>query len=224
MGRMTVSAAYIALFLVLVCLIETETSAQYYDQSYALAIGIDRYHSPKRKALTYAIKDAQGMAEFLTRQGFHVTPLYNQQATGNMIIYHMQNVLAPRLKKGDRVLIFFAGHGYTERFAGTDYGYILPYDAEGYSHTYISMEELQTLSRKMGQAKHQLFIMDACYGGLIGMRSGGISENVANYLGEITKRTARQILTATGANQQVVDGGPGGHSVFTGYLLDFIKI
>jgi uncharacterized caspase-like protein len=72
--------------------------------------------------------------------------------------------------------IFFAGHGYTERFAGQDYGYIIPYDAAEYSNTYISMEELQTLSRKMGQAKHQLFIMDACYGGLLGVRSGAISE------------------------------------------------
>ena len=176
-------------------------------------------HYPTWKVLTYAIKDAQGVAEFLKGQGFQVTTLYNQQATRNAIMYQMQNVLAPRVKERDRVLVFFAGHGYTERFAGNDYGYIIPYDADEYSHTFISMEELQTLSRKMGQAKHQLFIMDACYGGLLGVRSGAISESVPNYLDEITKRRARQILTAGGPNQQVVDGGPGEHSVFTGYLL-----
>ena len=223
MVQMATRAVVMTLFLVLVFLIETETGAQFYDQSYALVVGIDRYRSPKWKGLTYAVKDAQGMEGFLKQQGFRVTSLYNQQADRNTIIYQMQNVFAPRVKQGDRVLIFFAGHGDTERFGGNDYGYIIPHDATDSSHTYISMEELQTLSRKMGQAKHQLFIMDACYGGLLGVRGGAISEHVPNYLDEITKRKARQILTAGGPNQQVVDGGPGGHSVFTGYLLKGLR-
>src|SRR5262245_59649297 len=171
-------------------------------------------------SLTYTVKDAHGMAEFLKQQGFQVTSLSNQEATRNNIIYQMQNVLAPRVKKGDRVLIFFAGHGYTEPFNGKDYGGIVPHDGTENSSTYISMEELQTQSGRMGQATHQLFLMDSCYGGLlIGVRGGAISENVANYLEVVTKRKARQILTAGGANEQVLDGGPGGHSLFTGYLL-----
>src|SRR5262245_33835080 len=161
MLRMAVRAVCIALFLIL---IRTDTRAQFYNQSYALVVGIDRHLSPKWRALAYAVKDAQGMTELLKRQGFQVTTLYNEQATRKTIIYQLQNVFAPRVQEGDRVLVFFAGHGYTERLAGKDYGYIIPYDAEEYSNTYISMEELETLSRKMGQAKHQLFIMDACYG------------------------------------------------------------
>src|SRR5207249_1262305 len=40
-----------------------------------------------------------------------------------------------------------------------------------------------------------------------------------SYLEEVTRRTARQILTAGGAEQQVADDGPRGHSVFTWALL-----
>ncbi len=38
------------------------------------------------------------------------------------------------------------------------------------------------------------------------------------------RRPARQVLTAGGKDEQVVDGyGPGGHSVFTGYLLEALE-
>jgi hypothetical protein len=159
------------------------------------------------------------MERFLRQQGFEVIPLYNRQATKAAIISKMQSNLAPRLRQQDRVLVFFAGHGYTERLAGQNFGYIVPYDGTGDAATYISMEELQAQSRKLGAAKHQLFIMDACYGGLLGTRSGGVDETHPAYLEEVTKRKTRQILTAGGKDQQVVDGGPGGYSVFTGYLL-----
>jgi tetratricopeptide (TPR) repeat protein len=40
-----------------------------------------------------------------------------------------------------------------------------------------------------------------------------------NYLSEISRRDARQMFTAGGADQQVADNGPNGHSVFTWTLL-----
>jgi tetratricopeptide (TPR) repeat protein len=40
-----------------------------------------------------------------------------------------------------------------------------------------------------------------------------------NYLQDITRRGARQMFTAGGADQQVADNGPNGHSVFTWTLL-----
>jgi tetratricopeptide (TPR) repeat protein len=42
---------------------------------------------------------------------------------------------------------------------------------------------------------------------------------LGNYLLEISRRTARQMFTAGGADQQVADNGPNGHSVFTWTLL-----
>jgi hypothetical protein len=171
--------------------------------------------------LTYARKDAESMAAYLRSEGFEVTSLFDAQATKTTIISKMLN-LARLVKKEDRIMIFFSGHGYTERLGGKDYGYIIPYD--GYdSATYLSMEELRAQSEKMGAAKHQLFIMDCCYGGLLGMRNVRVESNIPNYLEDVTGRVARQILTAGGKDQEVLDSGPDGHSVFTAQLLKALQ-
>jgi hypothetical protein len=43
------------------------------------------------------------------------------------------------------------------------------------------------------------------------------------YLREITKERVRQILTAGSKGQEVLDGGPNGHSVFTGRLIEVLE-
>jgi hypothetical protein len=63
-----------------------------------------------------------------------------------------------------------------------------------------------------------LFIMDSCYSGLALLRGGSPSFS-QNYLNEMAHREARQMFTAGGADQQVADSGPNGHSVFTWTLL-----
>ena len=195
-----------------------------YGKSYALVVGIDQYSAKKWNDLSYARHDAEGFAEFLGEQHFdEVFTLYDDQATKKGIIHIMQSELARRDQEQDRVLVFFAGHGHTERLGGKDWGYIVPSDGDEDSASYISMEELQTQSEKMGLAKHQLFILDACYGGLFAMRSGGVDAAMPNYIHEITRRTARQVMTAGGSDQQVLDGGPGGHSVFTGHMLQAVR-
>ena len=195
-----------------------------YQHSYALVIGIDDYPADNWGSLNYAVKDAKGIAEFLKQQGFTVKLLLNEKATRTKIIQAMQNDLSRKVQRGDRVLVFFAGHGYTEVLGGVDFGYLVPYDGQADSATYLSMDTLQTQSVKMGNAKHQLFIMDACYGGLLASRrSSAVPVTHPDYLNEVTSRLARQILTAGGKGQEVLDGGPDGHSVFTGYLLKALQ-
>ncbi|MBW2737883.1 MAG: SUMF1/EgtB/PvdO family nonheme iron enzyme [Deltaproteobacteria bacterium] len=216
-------------FRLLVCpvflmiLFGTDAIAGYYDRSYALVIGINKYPSPKWDDLDYARGDAEAVASFLDSQGFEVIPLYDRQATKTAIISRMQNVLARKVGKNDRVLVFFAGHGHTEPLSGKDWGYIVPYhEGNLLSASYISMEELQTQSRKMGNAKHQLFVMDACYGGLLGTKGSSV-DAYPGYLKEVTRRVARQIITAGGKGEEVLDGGPGGHSVFVDHFLAGLK-
>ena len=206
--------------------IESETTArvELYDESFAVVVGIDLYPSPEWPQLSYAVKDAKAMAQYLTRNGFEVITLYDQDATKSTIVGAMQNNLARRVGARDRVLVFFAGHGYTETLGGQEWGYIVPYDGGDSSAGFISMEELQGQSAKMGAATHQLFIMDSCYGGTLGTRGvSPLNPGIPGYLEEVTRRPARQIITAGGKNQQVADGGPRGHSVFTGYLLEALE-
>ena len=44
-----------------------------------------------------------------------------------------------------------------------------------------------------------------------------------SYFKEITRGRVRQVLTAGSKNQTVLDGGPRGHSVFTGYFLRYLE-
>lgn len=91
-----------------------------YHQSFAVVVGIDSYQSPDWSTLSYAVKDAQSMARYLSASGFEVIELYDRDATKQAILGAMQNNVARRVGDGDRVLIFFAGHGYTETLARRD--------------------------------------------------------------------------------------------------------
>jgi len=192
-----------------------------YEKSWAIVVGIDSY--AKWPKLEYASHDAQAVADTLTGQfGFpssQVIVLKNEQATRNNILAAFHDRLADdRTGKNDRVFVFFAGHGATRQLAsGRDLGYIIPVDSDPkeFATDAIAMTDIQNIAGSM-QAKHVMFVMDACYSGL-GLTRGGPSSS--SFLRENARRSARQMLTAGGADQQVADAGPNGHSVFTWVLL-----
>lgn len=198
----------------------TAATAAGYADSWAIVIGIDEY--AKWPRLQYAVRDARAVRETLVGKfGFpadHVVSLENGAATRAGILAAFHDKLAHAgMKKNDRLLVFFAGHGATRQLSsGRDLGYIVPADSDpGQIATdAIPMTELQNIAESV-TAKHALFIMDACYSGLGLTRGAGN----ANFLRDNAKRLGRQMLTAGGADQLVADGGPNGHSVFTWALL-----
>jgi peptidoglycan/xylan/chitin deacetylase (PgdA/CDA1 family)/Tfp pilus assembly protein PilF len=195
-----------------------------YQNSYAIVIGINDY--AKWPKLQYAVQDAKAIRESLVnRLGFSnekVFTLTNAEATRNNILALFHDKLGhENLKKDDRVFVFFAGHGATRKLSsGRNLGYIIPVDSdpEQLSVDAIPMTDLQNIAENLN-AKHVLFVMDACYSGLGLTRGGG---NTA-FLRENAKRLGRQMLTAGGADQLVADGGPNGHSVFTWTLLQALS-
>ncbi|MBO0720471.1 MAG: polysaccharide deacetylase family protein, partial [Blastocatellia bacterium] len=206
-----------------------EIKRSYYHDSWAVIIGINDYQNwPK---LRYCVNDANSVEQLLTSQyGFkqsNIIKLLNKDATRERIVWALGDQLGNpnKIKKDDRVFVFFAGHGATRRLpSGKELGYIVPVDAEAEvsQAKSISMAQLQEFCELI-PAKHLYFVVDSCYSGLALTRAGGISTKNANYLEEITRRTARQILTAGGADQQVADNGPGGHSIFTWTLLQGLQ-
>jgi len=195
-----------------------------YRESWAAVIGVDAYQTwPK---LSYAANDAQGVRDLLIKKyNFkpeHTFLLLDKDATRQNILSLLGDKLGnPDLvKREDRVFVFFAGHGATRHLAsGRDLGYIIPVEADltNYEGQAISMTNFQDIAEAI-PAKHVLFVMDSCYSGLALTRGGG-TLGLGNYLLEISRRTARQMFTAGGMDQQVADNGPNGHSVFTWTLL-----
>jgi peptidoglycan/xylan/chitin deacetylase (PgdA/CDA1 family)/Flp pilus assembly protein TadD len=205
----------------------TAAGERLYRDSWAVIVGINAYKSWPR--LSYAVNDAQAVRDTLVKKyAFppdHVTMLLDGEATREKILAALGDNLADgrKVTRDDRVFVFFAGHGVTRKLpSGKSQGYIVPVDAaaQNFQSQAISMTNFQDASDAI-PAKHVFFVMDACYSGLALTRGGGAapSGDRRQYLLEITRRTAREVLTAGGGDEQVADNGPGGHSIFTWTLL-----
>ena len=203
------------------------TTEDIYDNSYALIIGIDKYENVR--SLDYAVKDAEDIQSMLMDkfnfQQDNIVLLKNEQATQASILQEFSNI-TKKANDNDRVLIFFAGHGETIDLPdGGEMGFLLPVDGDK-TDLYLSaikMEELRTLSL-LSDAKHILYLVDACYGGIVSVGARGLdAESTPNYLDKITKYKSRQIISAGGRGEEVIEKAEWGHSAFTKNLLSGLR-
>jgi hypothetical protein len=172
-----------------------------YRESWAVIIGINDYQ--KWPKLRYAVNDANGMEDALvSRFGFqrdHIRKLINGEATRQRIMEVLGDELSDsrKVQREDRVFFFFAGHGATRTLEdGRQIGFVVPADADrsNYYSTAISMTALREAADLI-PAKHVYFVMDSCYSGTAMSRGAGAFSRDRSYLEEVTRRTARQILT-----------------------------
>jgi len=173
--------------------------------------------------LRFACNDATVVASQLKeRFGFpadDVVLLLDADATLERIRSEMAS-LARKTSKDDRVIFFYAGHGHTVRGNRREAGFLVPVNGTGDdTSSLLPWDELVSAGNLI-QAKHVLYIMDACYSGLISMRK--LAPGSARIARDMLSRYSRQYLTAGKADEVVADsGGPRhGHSIFTGHLLD----
>jgi uncharacterized caspase-like protein len=198
----------------------------HYGKSWALVIGINAYS--KCPPLDYACNDATVFAELLVSKfGFlseHVTVLKDADATrDNIRSAYLRFVDHPDVGPDDRMVVFFAGQGYTKTGKRGEVGFLVPVDGcTDDISTLVRWQDL-TGNAELLLPKHLLFIMDACYGGLAATRH--LSPGSMRFLKDMLQRYSRQVLTAGKADQVVADaGGPRpGHSVFTGHLLEALE-
>src|SRR3989442_8576736 len=139
-----------------------------YSKSWALIIGIDKYHyaSP----LAHARADAEGVARVL-RERFaftesNLTLIIDEAATRQSILTaFMRYATDPSVSQDDRIFVFFAGHGHTVPGRRGETGFLVPVDGQiGELASLIRWDEL-TRNAELIPAKHVFFVMDACYGG-----------------------------------------------------------
>jgi len=196
-----------------------------YSKSWALVIGINDYHHVP--PLGYACQDAQAIASLLgSTLGFPdggVALLLDKDASRSGIMSSFLRFTGEDVSSDDRVVVFFAGHGCTRTGRRGEIGYLIPQDGDPSDlSTLVRWDDL-TRNAELIRAKHVLFIMDACYGGLAVTRS--LPPGSARFLKDMLQRYARQVLTAGKADEVVADaGGPRpGHSIFKGHLLDALE-
>jgi hypothetical protein len=186
---------------------------------HALVIGIDAYRSPLPRLKT-AVNDATAIGKLLDeRYGFKVKYLLDQDATRSNILDAMIEY-RNSLNDNDSLLIYYAGHGYSDHEA--EKAYWLPVDAESaMSPNRISADDLTTAVRVL-PARHVLIVSDSCY-------SGGLSRDAdepariagrpaAAFLKRMLNSRSRTLM-ASGGDEPVADNGTNGHSVFAFAIL-----
>jgi len=196
-----------------------------YENSYALVIGINNY--VKAPPLGYAINDAEAVAEALKTQfdfpNDNITLLLDENSSRNDIMTAFMSYANGDISPDDRIFVFFAGHGMTQTGRRGEVGFLVPFDGDQTNlSTLIRWDDL-TRNAELIVAKHILFVMDACYGGLAITRA--LPSGSMRFLKDMLQRYSRQVLTAGKANEVVADaGGPiPDHSVFTGHFLQALQ-
>lgn len=192
-----------------------------YENRKALIIGINEYKNVS--PLAYACNDAQAVATIL-KDKFNfaqkdIVFLEDAQATKDNIIQAFHGFTQNKTNPDDKLLVFFAGHGHTITGNRGEVGFLVPVDGKSNdTSTLIRWDEL-TRNAELIKAKHVLFIMDACYGGLAITRAPAIGSR--RFLKDMCQRYSRQVITAGKADESVADsGGPlPNHSIFTGHFL-----
>ena len=181
---------------------ETGEEVSLYNKSWAVIIGINQYEHVK--PLDYCVADANSI-ESLLIENFDFNPdnvlmLTNKEAT----LQGIRNAFFKIMKeagKDDRVLIYFAGHGFTEELPDGigEIGYLVPVDGkkEDAYLTCLPMEELRTVSQR-SSARQVMFLVDACHGGLAAINTRSLNSNSKHYIQKIAGMKARQIISAGG--------------------------
>lgn len=201
----------------------TSPAAQDFARNQAIVIGIDSYDGGGWSPLNFAVADAKRVAEYLERSGYQVSLLLNEDAKRDRILDTLYDA-SRNLGEDDRFLFYFGGHGHTDRVGEDEHGYLVPHGAKSVGGM-IAMDEIREISSRMRAVRHQLFVLNSCYGGTIGVLRGvrGLKPDRPRYLNEITRRQARQFVAAGGPDEQVLDGGPEGLSWFTHFFLEAIE-
>ena len=203
--------------------ISVRTSAgehiELYNASYALVIGNGNYTNGW-DPLPGALQDVKEVAEALKTHDFNVT-LKTDLTADEFENAFLTFVLEHGADENNRLLFYYAGHGYTLPLANEqERGYLVMIDAPepdtdklGFVRESVNMETLVGESKAI-LARHVLFLFDCCFSGTIlnardRVRPESISDNI--------RHPVRQFITAGRANEPVPD-----RSVFKTAFLDLI--
>jgi hypothetical protein len=177
-----------------------------YQGSYALVIGANDYSSGWPD-LPGVKKDIEEVKAALIGNGFLVTIITNprkrelEEAFDNFISQY-------GLAQENRLLIYFAGHGHTQKLSyGRQMGYLVPVDApnpeenlNSFLANGMDMQQIEVYAKRI-QARHALFLFDSCFSGSFFSLNRAIPKSIQYKI----KLPVRQFITSGSAGEEVSD-------------------
>lgn len=189
-----------------------------YKGSYALLVGISDYTGGWPK-LPGVKKDIELLKKALELHGFSVVTVMDVDRAGLEGAYENFK-LQYGLDPDNRLLFYFAGHGYTikppwapedqREWSGVLVARDAPHpakDREGFLSHVVYIERFASLAREI-YAKHALFVFDSCVSGARGFAlSVATPDDITGALTQQAGETVRQFISAGTADQDVPDDG-----------------
>lgn len=202
------------------------TTAVTVPRSYALVIGIAQYKNlPATAQLAFPNRDAEDIyAALISPEGGqfpaeNVHKLINERATVENIRHELEDWLPKVTQDNDRVLIYYAGHG----FVSGGKGWLAPYDVDIHNipGTAYAMDDLgKDIGGKI-KGKWKVLITDACHSGAITPQADSSADRkqVSDTLLDLQKSLFS--LTASRDREQSFESDKwgGGHGIFTYYVV-----
>jgi uncharacterized caspase-like protein/Flp pilus assembly protein TadD len=152
----------------------TSTATPMNGDTYAIVIGISKYKNVP--VLQYADRDAQAFEDFLLSDAggkipaAHIETFLNDNATRTNIGDAISET-ARKVKPGDRLYFFFAGHGDMEDLTQIENGLLLLYNSPNGNYFGMNDDVLEILDLKRylsplaSRGIDMIFIVDACHSG-----------------------------------------------------------
>lgn len=201
--------------------------------AYALVYGVSEYKNlDPNSQLRYADNDAWDFYNLLltTKLVPDSNNIYRKidaEATASNFFADFDKILK-RLKEGDKLIVYFAGHGDVEK-NGVDAGYLLGASSEGVPYAARGTIDLDMLQRYVNAAVKKktkvVLITDACRpGDLPGGNEGRFATRdyiESNFLGN---NIVKIISCGQGElSKESRFPSAGGHGVFTYFLLEALQ-
>ncbi|MEM7104105.1 MAG: caspase family protein [Bacteroidota bacterium] len=180
-----------------------------FSESHAFIIGINNYRHGI-SVLKSAVKDARDMAELLRDTHGYKVHLTIDATKDDMykVFEKMKTVVKPK----DRVIFYFAGHGYASDSETDPEGFLIPADAsKATRNSFLPMKDLHATIKTL-KCKHGLLILDCCFSGSFRWSTtrGGFDLSGDEPLYEerfyrFLRNDAWQVITSAAHDQKAID-------------------
>jgi len=208
--------------------------------TWALVVGVSKYQNPMITGLKYPAVDATAISDVLTDPKLghvpkaHVLLLADSAATSTAINGSVDTFFKPRVKDGDTVIVFLAGHGVTKGVGDTAKAYLLPTDVKGLTTQALddSAVNLRTLAKHLGELPASNFVafVDACREDPTpgrAVKPNTLTDVVSDSMQIAPTKSTRTVSSATfftcSLGQRAYEDASYGHGVFTYWILDGIR-
>ncbi|HWQ55010.1 MAG TPA: caspase family protein [Bryobacteraceae bacterium] len=190
-------------------------------RSYALVVGIASYQNlPEKLQLQYSERDADSIYSILISpeggnfRAENVHKLTGAKATLANLRRELEEWLPSVAKDDDRVLIYFAGHGFVYRGGA----YLAPYDIDlaKIDSTGYPMSALGAAIGGKIRGRYKILITDSCH-------SGAITPEDTQHINRTLSDLQKSLFSLTASRDrersfESPDWG-GGHGIFTYYVV-----